>query len=79
MAILTPALNRLRQAQLRAEAVCTIFEHLDHAVEQFGAAASSVQIEYQKPDDEPVEGDLVPVIILSLRPAAVRSNLERLP
>ena len=38
-------------------------------IETLGAATSQLQLDWQRPDDEVREGDLLPVVTLSLRPA----------
>ena len=38
-------------------------------IETLGAATSQLQLDWQRPDDELREGDLLPVVTLSLRPA----------
>lgn len=72
MPINQAALQRLRDSQMRGGGVATIFEHLAFGFEQLGAAASQVQIDYQDPADTVVEGDLIPVITLALRPATLQ-------
>jgi hypothetical protein len=44
------------------------------AVKQFGPAAGEYVLGYQATGDPVEEGDLVPVITLSLRPAHVENN-----
>lgn len=69
MQINPSALNRLRQAQLRSDGIATIFEAMSKAIEA-GATATEFVLGYQHPDDPVAEGDLVPVIVIALRPAA---------
>lgn len=64
-----PSLSRMRQSQLRPEAVATIFEHLGQLADNFGAESSVMSINWMKHEDEPLEGELTPVITLSLHPA----------
>jgi hypothetical protein len=45
-----------------------IFEQIGKMVDQFGAAASIFQLDYQKPGDDLQPGDLLPVITLAVRP-----------
>lgn len=59
----------MRQSQLRPEAVATIFEHLGQLADQFGAESSVLSINWMKHGDEPLDGELTPVITLSLQPA----------
>lgn len=71
MQIHPSSLGRLRSAQFRSEAIATIFEHLAKLNGEFGSVASEYTLGYQSPDDEVTEGDLVPVIVLALRPATL--------
>jgi hypothetical protein len=61
------AIERLRAAQLRPEAVGTIFEAILQAIES--GMPGEYAISYQQPEDTVAEGDMVPVIILTLQPA----------
>jgi hypothetical protein len=69
MQIHPSSLERLRSAQFRPEAIATIFEHMGKMTGEIGAAASEFTLGYQKDEDEVREGDMVPVIVLALRPA----------
>lgn len=69
MQINNSALQRVRSGQFRGEAIATIFEHLATMVGEMGAAASEFTLGYQQPGDPVNEGDMVPVIVLALRPA----------
>lgn len=62
-------LKRLQEAQLRPEAIGTIFENIAKCVDQFGPAAAQLSLDYQHPDDPVSDGDLIPVIVLSVRAA----------
>jgi hypothetical protein len=64
-----PSLSRMRQSQLRPEAVATIFENLAQLADQFGAEASVMSINWMKHGDVALEGEFTPVITLSLHPA----------
>lgn len=70
MQINESALQRVRSAQLRGEGVALIFEMMAKLVAE-GAAAAEFTLGYQKPEDVIQEGDLVPVIVLALRPAVM--------
>lgn len=74
MQIHKPALQRVKSAPFRAEGIAQIFEHMVEAVKQFGPAAGEYVLGYQATGDPVEEGDLVPVITLSLRPAHVENN-----
>lgn len=68
MQINQAAMRRLRSAQLRAEAIATIFEVMIKAIEA-GSSQTEFMLGYQSPEDTVADGDLVPVIVLALRPA----------
>jgi hypothetical protein len=64
-------LDRIKQSQMRGEAVATIFEVMAQQMEMLGAQATSYSMDYQRDGDVVGENDLIPVITLSLRPATV--------
>ncbi len=76
MQILPAALQRVRTAPLRAEAIATIFESLAQHFEQCGEEAATYTLGYQNADDFVSEGDLVPVIVLSVRPAFKKEETD---
>ena len=63
--------DRLRAAKISGDGLATILKQMVAGVEHFGAAASELQLDWQQPDDELRDGDLLPVVTLSLRPAIV--------
>lgn len=69
MKIHETAFDRLRQAKISGEGVAAVLQQMAAGVEMFGAAASELQLDWQRPEDEIQEGDLLPVVTLSLRPA----------
>lgn len=69
MQISTSALQRVRSAQLRPDAIATIFEHMAACAELHPGGRPQFVLDYEDPDMPAGEGDLIPVIILSLRPA----------
>ena len=71
MPIHQPTFDRLRAAKISGQGIAAILEQMAAGVEMFGAAASELQLDWQKPDDEVQDGDLLPVVTLSLRPAIV--------
>ena len=71
MPIHQPTFDRLRAANISGEGITAILEQMAAGVEMFGAAASELQLDWQNPDDEVRDGDLLPVVTLSLRPAIV--------
>jgi hypothetical protein len=69
MPIHRPTFDRLRAAKISGDGLTTILEQMAAGIEMLGAAASQLQLDWQQPDDELGEGDLLPVVTLSLRPA----------
>jgi len=61
--------DRLRAAKIGGDGLATILEQMAAGIEAFGAATSQLQLDWQQPDDELRDGDLLPVVTLSLRPA----------
>ena len=69
MPIHHPTFDRLRAAKISGDGLATILEQMVAGIEMLGAATSQLQLDWQQPDDELREGDLLPVVTLSLRPA----------
>jgi len=63
--------DRPRAAKISGDGLATILEQMAAGIETLGAATSQLQLDWEKEDDELREGDLLPVITLSLRPAIV--------
>ena len=61
----------LRTAKISGDGLVTILEQMAAGIEMLGATASQLQLDWQQPDDELRDGDLLPVVTLSLRPATV--------
>ena len=61
--------DRLRAAKISGDGLATILQQMVAGIETLGAATSQLQLDWQRPDDEVREGDLLPVVTLSLRPA----------
>ena len=61
--------DRLRAAKISGDGLATILEQMAAGIEVLGAATSQLQLDWQQPDDAVREGDLLPVVTLSLRPA----------
>jgi len=61
--------DRLRAAKISGDGLATILQQMVAGIETLGAATSQLQLDWQQPDDELREGDLLPVVTLSLRPA----------
>jgi len=69
MPIHRPTFDRLRAAKVSGHGLATILERMAAGIEAFGAATSQLQLDWQQADDEVREGDLLPAVTLSLRPA----------
>jgi len=61
--------DRLRAAKISGDGLATILQQMAAGIETLGAATSQLQLDWQRPDDEVRDGDLLPVVTLSLRPA----------
>ena len=68
--------DRLRAAKISGDGLATILQQMASGIETLGAAGSQPQLDWQQPDDEVREGDLLPVVTLSLRPAIVPPTEE---
>ena len=64
-----PTFDRLRAAKISGDGLATILEQMAAGIEMLGATTSQLQLDWQQPDDELREGDLLPIVTLSLRPA----------
>ena len=71
MTIHQATLDRLRAAKISGDGLATILQQMAAGVETLGAATSQLQLDWEKADDEVREGDLLPTVTLSLRPAIV--------
>ena len=76
MPIHHPTFDRLRAAKISGDGLATILEQMAAGIEMLGAATSQLQLDWQQPDDELRDGDLLPIVTLSLRPAIVPPALE---
>jgi hypothetical protein len=67
------AIARLRAASLSAAGIANIFERLVESLADYPEMlqVASMSLDYQAPTDEVAEGDLIPVITISLRPATI--------
>lgn len=72
MQINESALNRVRSAQFRGDGIALIFETMGKLIAEQGVPAAEFTLGYHSPEDPVAEGDLVPVIVLALRPAQVK-------
>jgi len=69
MPIHQAAFDRLRAAKISGDGLATILQQMAAGIEMLGAVTSQLQLDWQQADDEMREGDLLPVVTLSLRPA----------
>lgn len=69
------ALARIRESPMRGEGIATIFEGMAGSL-NYGAPTAHFALDFQHPDDVLSEGDLIPVITLSLRPATEKHALQ---
>ena len=76
MPVHRPTFDRLRAAKISGDGLATILERMAAGIEMLEAATSQIQLDWQQPDDEVREGDLLPVVTLSLRPAIVPPTEE---
>jgi len=76
MPIHQPTFERLRTAKISGDGLATILQQMAAGIETLGAATSQLQLDWEKTDDEVRDGDLLPVVTLSLRPAIVPPTLE---
>ena len=64
------ARERLLTATFTAETFVEVAEQMTEAQERFGTfAPSQLPIDYQRGEDEVEPGDMVPVILIGIRPA----------
>ena len=71
-----PTFDRLRAAKISGDGLATILEQMAAGIEMLGAATSQLQLDWHRPDDDLRDGDLLPVVTLSLRPAIVPPTEE---
>lgn len=76
MPIHYPTFDRLRAAKISGDGLATILEQMAAGIEMLGTATSQLQLDWQQPDDELRDGDLLPIVTLSLRPATAPSQEE---
>lgn len=74
MQINQQALQRLRDAGFRGEAVAKIFEMMAEAAESVGSTPSEFVLGYQYDNDAVTTGEMTPVIILALRPVCSNNS-----
>jgi len=71
------ALNAIRTADLTGPNVAALFERMTVGAQGVGSSGGMFILNYLDPDQLPVEGELVPVITLSLKPFTVRRQPPR--
>jgi len=63
------ALNRVRGCHLDAAHIAAIYERMLKDVKVLGVKATEVTLDWQDYNEPITEGDMVPVMVLALRPA----------
>lgn len=76
MRIHPSALERLKAAPFKSDSVAHTFEEMLSVAKKFKSPGVQITMDYQSNDDRPVEGDLIPVIVLSFRPATLPETLR---
>jgi len=74
MRIHPQALERLRAAAMSGATVASTLERLVAALDAFPEAHVGLNLDYQQAADEEADGDLIPVVTISLRPATLRTT-----
>lgn len=69
MRIPTDALEKVAGSRMSGPAIRTIFERMLLDIEQFGIVASELTLDFQDHSKPADEDEVIPVIILALRPA----------
>ncbi len=69
MQIQRSALEKVEGSRMSGPAIRTIFERMLIDIDQLGIAASEITLDFQDHTLPAQEGEMVPVIILALRPA----------
>ncbi|MHC4296425.1 MAG: hypothetical protein ACYS7Y_03910 [Planctomycetota bacterium] len=65
------ALQRIASSTIRPSVIVDTLMALDAALEASGSDSGQVPIDYQDINDEVKEGDLVPFLVIGLRPATL--------
>lgn len=74
MRINPEALARLQAAPMSGASVARSLESLVEFLTNFPGANVGLNLDYQNATDEVVDGDLIPVVTISLRPATLRNE-----
>jgi hypothetical protein len=76
MQVYEESLRRLRQSTLHPEHFVEAFKRLEEVVNRFGVPQAAIDLVYVSEADELDPDDLVPIITVALRPAALRKEKE---
>jgi hypothetical protein len=75
--VLPEALERLAKAELTPDRLIEVFKGLALAANAHGSEVVQLNLDYQGATDQVQEGDLIPVISLSLRPATLPGDSKK--
>lgn len=70
MPINKQALDRLQGATFTSESIVEVLKILSRVADLTDSTAE-IRLDYQKEDDKVADGDLIPFIVIGLRPAEV--------
>ncbi len=76
MQINEQALKRLQESSITPEAVVATLEQICNGCNMFGIVGSQIPLDYQDADTVLEEGDLIPFIIIGLRPPTIEEVSE---
>ena len=76
MQVYEKSLRRLRQSALNAEHFVEAFNRLEDVVNKFRVPQAAIDLVYVSEADQLGPDDLVPIITVALRPAAIRKEKE---
>lgn len=79
MQVQQQALERVRGCRLDPAAIAAIYERMLVDTLTFGVQATEITLDWSRPEDPIQEGDMVPVMILALRPVIKESEDDRPP
>ena len=77
MQVQSQALERVRGCRLDPEKIASIYERMVVDIATFGVQATEITLDWHKPEDPIQEGDMVPVLILALRPIVKEPEDDR--
>lgn len=76
MQVYEESLRRLRQSTLNPEHFVEAFKRLEEVVNKFGVPQAAIDLVYVSEADQLGPDDLVPIITIALRPAAVQQEKQ---